>query len=154
MPRNSTKNSERQRKAEIIAEAIARGHSGHSALKKAGFSDASASKGLARTFRETPNLAEAVERELKRWIPAMKVLPIAQVRAGLARTRLVMNVLQGKDRAVQSIKLLGQDREVNMWEPEVRIGMAIAVSPPAEWRERYVSSEPGLAESSEPSSDD
>lgn len=144
MARNQN-TTEHRRKAAIIAEALVRGHSGHSALKKAGYSEASASKGLSRTFRETPNLAEAVESELKRWIPAIRALPIAELRAGLARTRLVMNVLEGKDKAVQSIKLLGQDREVNMWEPEVRVGMAIAVNPPTEWQSRYVSAE-GVAD--------
>jgi len=139
------KQADIKRKAEVIARAVIHGHSDHSALKKAGYSERTSRKGLASTFRNTPNLAEAVKKELERWIPAVQVLPVAEARASLARTRLVMNVLEGKDKAVQSIKLLGQDREVNMWEPEVRVGMAIAVNPPTEWQSRYVSAE-GVAD--------
>lgn len=39
-------------------------------------------------------------------------------RADLVRGRLIKNVIEGKDDAVASSKLLGQDREINMWQPE------------------------------------
>lgn len=141
MPKRRSTPDELRNKAKAIVSELMKGHSAHSALENAGFTGRTTHKGLAATFRDSPKLADEVNKEIARWLPAIKSLPVAQLRAGLARTRLVMNVLQGTDKAVQSIKLLGQDREVNMFEPEVRIGMAINVMPPGEWQSRYITSE-------------
>ena len=124
-------------RAKAIVSALAAGESRQEALKKAGFSDASSRSSLSSVFRNTPNLGKAVQAELHKWIEALPSLPHADVRAKLVRQRLVMNLLEGKDKAVQSAKLLGQDREVNMFEPENRVGIQVAVAPPAEWSARY-----------------
>jgi hypothetical protein len=50
-------------------------------------------------------------------------LPPPEVRARLVRIRLLMNILIGKDAAVQSAKLLGQDREANLLEVEATVGI-------------------------------
>jgi len=42
---------------------------------------------------------------------------------------LLENVARGQDQAVQSLKLLGQDREVSLWQPEAQQGIII-ISPP------------------------
>jgi hypothetical protein len=49
-----------------------------------------------------------------------------------------MNILDGKGRAVRSAKLLGKDHEVNMWEPESRAGIMVAVELSPELRIRYI----------------
>ena len=54
-------------------------------------------------------------------------LPPPEVRARLVRIRLLMNILIGKDAAVQSAKLLGQDREANLFEVEATVGISSLV---------------------------
>ena len=124
-------------KAKAIVAALAAGDSHRNALEKAGFSPSTAHTSLSKLFRTTPNLGKAVQAELQKWVDALPTLPTAGTRAALVRQRLVMNLLEGKDKAVQSAKLLGQDREVNMFEPENRVGIQVAVAPPAEWSARY-----------------
>jgi hypothetical protein len=41
----------------------------------------------------------------------------------LIRTLMIVNVVQGKDKAVQSMKLLGQDEEVNIFTPDTAVGI-------------------------------
>ena len=91
-------------------------------------------------FQSTP-LREAFISELGKWKELQSALPTSGDRATLARLRLVMNVIAGKDQAVQSIKLMGQDREVNMFEPESVIGIQIAVNPPSNLRSEFLEHE-------------
>jgi hypothetical protein len=56
-------------------------------------------------------------------------VPTAEVRAQIVRAKLLENVARGQDQAVQSLKLLGQDREVSLWQPEAQQGIII-ISPP------------------------
>jgi hypothetical protein len=51
-----------------------------------------------------------------------------EVRAGLVRLRLIENVLTGDDRAVQSCKLLGQDRALGLWEPDTVVGIQVTLN--------------------------
>lgn len=39
------------------------------------------------------------------------------------------NAAQGKDAAVQSLKLLGQDRRVNLWAPDSVTGLVVLQAP-------------------------
>jgi hypothetical protein len=50
--------------------------------------------------------------------------PSPEVSARFVRIRLLMNILSGKDAAAQSAKLLGQDREVNLFGAEARVGIS------------------------------
>lgn len=43
----------------------------------------------------------------------------------LVRGGLIQNALTGKDSAVQSYKLLGQDRRVNMFTPDNQVGIIV-----------------------------
>src|SRR5215471_1491508 len=65
-------------------------------------------------------LREALRQEMEKYPPA--------VRADLVRLRLIQNLHDGEDRAVQSAKLLGQDRELNLWEPESESGKIVIVA--------------------------
>lgn len=112
------------------------------ALIDAGYSPKQARKGLFATLQTSGPLREAFENEIIKLVKLSEILPLPHERANLVRVRLLMNVLSGKDAAVQSARLLGQDREVHMFEPESRIGMNIAVMPPAEWSARYVKTDP------------
>ncbi len=46
------------------------------------------------------------------------------------RGKLLQNVLEGTDSATQSLKMLGQDRRVNMFAPESTSGYVIIEMPP------------------------
>ena len=109
-----------------------------SALKGAGYSPKQARKGFIATLKSSGPLRQAVKDELNRWNKVAEILPLPQERANLVRVRLLMNVLTGKDVAVQSAKLLGQDRAVNMWEHEQSAGINISLAPPVEWHSRYL----------------
>ena len=114
-----------------------------SALTGAGYSPKQARKGLIATLQTSGPLREAFENEINKLVKLSEILPLPHERANLVRVRLLMNVLSGKDAAVQSAKLLGQDKEVAMWEPEQSAGVAISVSNcPSEWRSTYILDKP------------
>jgi len=92
-----------------------------------GFSEKSAKQGMARIRRSKPLLlayAQEVER-LKN-----QPVPPAEVRAQIVRAKLLQNVAEGRDIAVQSLKLLAQDREVDMLRPDSATGIIIIGEPP------------------------
>lgn len=53
----------------------------------------------------------------------------ADEQEAIVRGAALMNVAEGKDSAVNSIKLLGSDRRVNMWTPEVQMGIVVLQMP-------------------------
>ncbi len=102
-----------------IAKAIVRdGVPVTRALLDAGVAPTQARKGMRRVAH-IKALRTAVEEELKNWAAeASRIVRVAcpEVRADMIRARLALNVVRGEDKAVQSCKLLGQDREVGMFE--------------------------------------
>lgn len=46
--------------------------------------------------------------------------------------RLLQNVIEGEDRATKSARLLGLDREVQMWQDEVR-EKVVVIQAPTDW---------------------
>ncbi len=128
------------------------------ALIEGGISPTQAKKGMAR-ITHTKALRQAVQEELEQWArDAGKIIRVAvpHVRAEMVRARLTMNVARGEDKAVQSCKLLGQDKELRIFEPENQMTInQLFGNCPADWRERFgidVQSEPAL-ESRKPSQD-
>jgi hypothetical protein len=97
------------------------------AMLDAGYSQASANQGMARLRRSAP-LATAYAQEVER----LKKLPVppAETRAQIVRAKLLENVASGKDEATQGLKLLGQDRELSLWQPESQNGIVIIGSLP------------------------
>jgi len=55
----------------------------------------------------------------------------AQNQEDLVRGRLAQNVISGKDGGSHSAKILGSDRRVNMWTPDVQQGLIILQAPKA-----------------------
>jgi hypothetical protein len=96
------------------------------ALLDAGYSQASANQGMARIKRSVP-LAAAYAQEVERL--KNKPVPPPEVRAQVVRAKLLENVAQNRDNAIGSLKLLGQDRELNLWQPEVQQGIIVINSP-------------------------
>jgi hypothetical protein len=88
-------------------------------------------------------LAAAYAQEVER----LKNLPVppAEARAQIVRAKLLENVANNCDNAVQSLKLLGQDRELSLWQPEVQTGIVVLNIPAAlqdpEVRKRLLESE-------------
>jgi len=52
------------------------------------------------------------------------------------RGKLLENSMNGKDQAVQSLKLLGADREVNMWQPE-NVSGGFFLNVPNDWKHLF-----------------
>lgn len=108
------------------AKAIAEGGSLYSAMKDNGWSEGQARKGKI-------SLPEGVLSELKK---RGKVL----VQLGKSMTpeeqkhlivgRLVSNISDGSDGGATSAKILGSQRDLNMWQSEASVGM-IVITPVA-----------------------
>ena len=50
-------------------------------------------------------------------------------RRDLVRGRLVSNTITGTDKGAMSAKIVGSDRELNLWEPESQTGVVILQKP-------------------------
>ena len=101
-----------------FARALVRqGKSYSEAFEAAGYSPKQGLKGM-QEVRRRPALRKAVDDEIRRFARESEGLPSAEIRARMLRHRLTLNVAQGVDRAVQSCKLLGADKEVGgLWSP-------------------------------------
>src|SRR5438094_390166 len=47
------------------------------------------------------------------------------IRKKIIRGRLMENTLSGKDGGAMSAKILGSDSELNMWQPDMQVGLII-----------------------------
>ena len=144
MPRGShlkTGITDRHRK--VARGILVEGKPIRTALLDAGYSQASANQGMARIRRSLP-LAAAYAQEVERL--KNNLVPPPAVRAQIVRNKLLENVAKNRDNAVQSLKLLGQDRELSLWQPEAQAGIIILNAPPAlqdpEVRKRLLDSIP------------
>jgi hypothetical protein len=129
MPRGShLKTGVTDRHRKVARGILLEGKPIRTALLDAGYSQASANQGMARIRRSVP-LATAYAQEVER----LRNLPVppAEARAQIVRAKLLENVANNCDNAVQSLKLLGQDREVSMWQPEVQQGIVVLNMPTA-----------------------
>jgi hypothetical protein len=117
-----------QRKA---ARMLASGASFTDALTIAGYSPAQARKGMAKILKSS-GLREALLQEMEKFPP--------EVRAALVRRRLVQNVIDGEDHAVRSARLLGQDREVDMFARAQSDGQRplVIMAPDGKWFEEAI----------------
>lgn len=129
MPRGShLKTGVTDRHRNVARGILAEGKPIRTALLDAGYSQASANQGMARIKRSVP-LATAYAQEVERL--KNSPVPPAAVRAQIVRNKLLENVAQNRDNAVQSLKLLGQDRELSLWQPEAQAGLIVLSVPPA-----------------------
>lgn len=129
MPRGShLKTGITDRHRNVATGILVEGKPIRTALLDAGYSQASANQGMARIRRSLP-LAAAYAQEVERL--KNSPVPPPAARAQIVRNKLLENVAQNRDNAVQSLKLLGQDRELSLWQPEAQAGLIVLSVPPA-----------------------
>lgn len=106
----------------VAREILAEGKPIIRALADNGFSEKSARQGMARIRRSKP-LALAYAQEVERL--KNQPVPPAAIRAQIVRAKLLQNVSENRDNAVQSLKLLAQDKELDMLRPDSATGVII-----------------------------
>ena len=132
-----------------VARALRRGVTDREALLEAGYSEACADKGIANMQRQVPALAQAIHEESMQQAREL----IAQQDHNLSKTELeqlveavlIRNSLNGegdKKGSSYAAKLLGSLSRVNLFEPDISVGV-LAMEIPAEWRDRYSLEEAG-----------
>jgi hypothetical protein len=127
MPRGAhLKTGVTERHRQVARKILVEGKPIRTALLEAGYSQPSANQGMARIRRSIP-LAAAYAQEIER----LKNLPVptAEVRAQIVRAKLLEKLRNNRDNAVQSLKLLGLDREVSLWQPESALGLIVVQLP-------------------------
>ena len=107
------------------------------ALIEAGYSPKQAKKGFWATVKESAPLIQALKNEKRKSDKLIALLPAPGIRASIIRSRLLKIVMSGEDSvAIGAAKLLGQDREVNMFQAERSLGVRVGLVP-ADWKDRY-----------------
>jgi hypothetical protein len=96
------------------------------ALLAAGYSHATAQRG-AHQILDSRGLRFAVLEEMAKMRETP--LPTAEEQSEFIRWRLLINALNGEDRAVQSLRLLGQDRRCSLFTPEASQGVIVIQVP-------------------------
>ena len=126
-----------------VAGALRRGATDREALLEAGYSEASANKGITSMQREVPALAEAIHEESMqqaRELIATQDHSLSKAELEqLVEAVLIRNSLDGegdKKGSSYAAKLLGSLSRVNLFEPETSVN-PIFMTVPAEWRDRY-----------------
>ncbi len=126
-----------------VARALRRGTTDREALLEAGYSEACADKGISRMQREVPALAEAIHEEsmkqARELISQQGHKLNKEELEQLVETVLIRNSLNGegdKKGSSYAAKLLGSLSRVNLFEPDISVGV-LAMEVPAEWRDRY-----------------
>ena len=126
-----------------VAHALRRGATDREALLEAGYSEASANKGITSMQREVPALAQAIQEETMqqaRELIAKQDHRLSNIELEqLVEAVLVRNSIDGEgDRKGSSYaaKLIGSLNRVNIFEPEVSVN-PLFMSVPPEWRDRY-----------------
>ncbi len=115
-----------ERHCKVAHDILVEGKSITRAMADNGFSEKSARQGMARIKRSKP-LALAWVQEVER-LKAQPV-PAPAVRAQIVRAKLLQNVAENRDNAVQSLKLLAQDKEVDLLRPDSMAGIFILECP-------------------------
>ena len=132
-----------------VARALRRGVTDREALLEAGYSEASARKGITDMQKRTPALAQAIHEESMqqaRELIAKQDHSLSKVELEqLVEAVLIRNSLDGegdKKGSSYAAKLLGSLSRVNLFEPDISVGV-LAMEIPAEWRDRYSLEEAG-----------
>jgi hypothetical protein len=118
-----------------IEKAIKSGKSVTEAMLEGGYSE-SLAKHPAFAARRSKPLRTALLRAGIKYIDLGRKFSNPEDRKNLVRGALVENVLEGKDKATQSLKMLGSETDVNMFTPETMVGMTVIQVPP-DWAEKF-----------------
>ena len=99
------------------------------ALLEAGYSEAVARQGKKSITKPIRDELIAMHSTRIKELAQIGRSVSPQEQEDIVRGALVQNALEGQDRAAMSLKLLGQDRRVNMWTPDVQMGVIVLQSP-------------------------
>jgi hypothetical protein len=97
------------------------------AMAQAGWSETQAAKGWQKVPK---GVIKMLPKSAKRLMELGKQTPAEDMRA-LVHGRLIDNVTKGTDKAAQSAKILGTSRDLNMWTPDMQMGLVILTAPQA-----------------------
>jgi hypothetical protein len=95
------------------------------AMVKAGWSETQAAKGWQKVPK---GVIRMLPKSAKRLMELGKMTPPEEMRA-LVHGRLIDNVTKGTDKAAQSAKILGTSRDLNMWTPDMQMGVIVLTAP-------------------------
>jgi hypothetical protein len=95
------------------------------AMVQAGWSETQAAKGWQKVPK---GVIKMLPKSAQRLIQLGKTTTPDDMRA-LVHGRLVDNVTKGTDKAAQSAKILGTSRDLNMWTPDLQMGVIILQTP-------------------------
>lgn len=123
------KASRKQISPKRFAEAMVRGATIEEAALRAGYSQSVAKRGKAGISKACLEAHQAAVKKEVQKLAQIGEGVTAQQQENLVRGKLVQNVVEGKDEAPQSLKMLGQDRRVNMFTPESATGIVIIEAP-------------------------
>ena len=112
-----------------FAESLIGGATLAHAAVRAGYSESTAKRGWAGVSEECKDKYIQVRNEKLAELAqnAHKFTP--EQRAAIIRGKLLQNIAEGKDESVGSVKLLGQDKELSLWQPESMVGVIILDAP-------------------------
>ena len=132
-----------------VARALRRGATDREALLEAGYSEATSRKGIIDVQKRVPALAQAIHDESMqqaRELIAKQDHSLSKAEMEqLVEAVLIRNSLDGegdKKGSSYAAKLLGSLSRVNLFEPDISVGV-LAMEIPAEWRDRYSLEEAG-----------
>lgn len=116
MPRRSNRTVEQ---VAAFKDVLANGGSIQRAMLAAGYSEGMAKQGLAKLPEQLKSFALD---KIRPYIEMGRKIT-AEEQESAARGMLLANLAEGKDRAVKSAELLGRDKRVNMFTPEIQQGI-------------------------------
>lgn len=129
-----------------IGRLVGSGSTHRDAMVAGGFAESSAKRGIdsmsaeGKLAYESARDAQAMKKLKKFAAIGSKFSPEEQEK--LVRGALLSNVADGTDKAPQSLKMLGQDKRVNMFIPDAQTGVIIVNAvpiPPIDPPSRYLS---------------
>jgi hypothetical protein len=113
-----------------FGELVASGKSPKEAMIEAGWSEAQARKGKANISQPMLDAIVAAKKESFKETVALGQSITVEEQEALVRGSLVNNVIEGKDAGVQSAKLLGAERRLNMWATTDALIQAVIIQAP------------------------
>ena len=110
-----------------LANLLGKGVPISKAMVQAGWSETQAAKG----YKKIPEaVLKMLPKSARSLITLGKTTEPDDMRA-LVHGRLIRNVTQGTDKGAQSAKILGSSRDLNMWTPDMQMGVIVLQMPQA-----------------------
>ena len=121
-PKNSP--GTKKKHAQLAKDIVQEGMSMKDAMLKAGYSEGSAAN-LKKFLNTCPGVREAMRKELALWTSENPEHDL-----GVIRGRLMQIVMTGRDvDAIAAAKVAGQDKRLQMFTPQVQVGILAMPSP-------------------------